>query len=62
MLFNKVFGENEKCVSYFYLKTKGNFWLTQYSMVPTVSNRVAHIWKLLRKVNRKSSHHKKKIL
>ena len=29
-LFNKVLGENEKCVFYFYLKTKGTFWLTQY--------------------------------
>ena len=26
MLFNKVLGENEKCVFYFYLKTKGTFW------------------------------------
>ena len=25
-LFNKVLGENEKCVFYFYLKTKGTFW------------------------------------
>ena len=29
-LFNKVLGENEKCVFYFYLKTEGNFWPTQY--------------------------------
>ena len=29
-LFNKVLGENEKCVYYFYLKTKGTFWPTQY--------------------------------
>ena len=27
-LFNKVLGENEKCV--FYLKTEGSFWPTQY--------------------------------
>ena len=26
MLFNKVLGENEKCVFYFYLKTEGTFW------------------------------------
>ena len=31
MLFNKVLGENEKRVSYFYLKTKGTFWSTQYN-------------------------------
>ena len=30
MLFNKVLGENEKCVFYFYLKTEGTFWPTQY--------------------------------
>ena len=30
ILFNKVLGENENCVFYFYLKTKGNFWPTQY--------------------------------
>ena len=30
MLFNKVLGENEKYVFYFYLKAKGTFWLTQY--------------------------------
>ena len=28
-LFNKVLGENEKCVFYFYLKTEGTFWLAQ---------------------------------
>ena len=28
-LFNKVLGENEKCVFYFYLKTEGTFWPTQ---------------------------------
>ena len=27
---HKVLGENEKCVFYFYLKTKGTFWPTQY--------------------------------
>ena len=27
---NKVLGENEKCVSYFYLKTKAIFWPVQY--------------------------------
>ena len=26
---NKVLGENEECVSYFYLKTEGTFWPTQ---------------------------------
>ena len=30
MLFNKVVGENEKYVLYFYLKTKRTFWATQY--------------------------------
>ena len=30
MLFSKVRGENEKCVFYFYLKTEGTFWPTQY--------------------------------
>ena len=30
MLFNKILGENEKCVFYFYLKAKGTFWPTQY--------------------------------
>ena len=30
MLFNKVIGEDEKCVFYFYLKTKQTFWPTQY--------------------------------
>ena len=29
-LFNKVLVENEKCVFYFYLKTEGTFWPTQY--------------------------------
>ena len=29
MLFNKVLGENEECVFYFYLKTEGSFWPTQ---------------------------------
>ena len=29
-LFDKVVGENEKCVFYFYLKTEGTFWRTQY--------------------------------
>ena len=29
-LFNKVLGENEECVFYFCLKTKGTFWPTQY--------------------------------
>ena len=29
MLFNKVLDENEKCVFYFYLKTKGTFLPTQ---------------------------------
>ena len=28
MLFNKVLGENEKCVFHFYLKTEGTFWPT----------------------------------
>ena len=28
-LFNNVLGENEKCVFYFYLKTKGTSWPTQ---------------------------------
>ena len=32
MLFNKVLGENEKCVFYFYLKTEGTFWLIQYQL------------------------------
>ena len=31
MLFNKVLGESEKCVYYFYLKIKGTFWPTQYN-------------------------------
>ena len=30
MLFNKVLGESVKCVFYFYLKTRGTFWPTQY--------------------------------
>ena len=30
MFFNKVLGENEKCVFYFYFKTEGTFWPTQY--------------------------------
>lgn len=29
-LLNKALGENEKFVFYFYLKTKGQFWSTQY--------------------------------
>ena len=29
-LFNKVLGEKDKCVFYFYLKTEGTFWPTQY--------------------------------
>ena len=29
-LFKNVLGENEKYVFYFYLKTEGTFWLTQY--------------------------------
>ena len=29
-LFNKVPGENEKYVFYFYFKIEGNFWPTQY--------------------------------
>ena len=29
-LFNKVLGENEQCVFYFYIKTEGTFWPTQY--------------------------------
>ena len=29
-LFNKVVVENEKCVLYFYLKTKGTLWETRY--------------------------------
>ena len=28
--FNKVPGENEKYVFYFYFKIEGNFWPTQY--------------------------------
>ena len=28
-LFNKVLGENEKCVFYSYFKAKGTFWPTQ---------------------------------
>ena len=31
-LFNKVLGENEKYVFYFYLKTEGTFWQTQYKV------------------------------
>ena len=31
MLFNKVLGENEKCVFYFYLITEGTFWPNQYN-------------------------------
>ena len=30
VLFNNVLGENEKCVFYFYLKTKGTFWPNKY--------------------------------
>ena len=30
MLFDKVLGENEKCVFYFYLKTEGTLLPTQY--------------------------------
>ena len=29
-VFNIILGENEKCVFYFYLKTEGTFWPTQY--------------------------------
>ena len=29
-LFNKVLSENEKCIFYFSLKTKGTLWPTQY--------------------------------
>ena len=29
-LFNEVPGENKNCVFYFYLKTEGIFWPTQY--------------------------------
>ena len=29
-IVNKVLGENEKCVFYSWLKTKGTFWPTQY--------------------------------
>ena len=28
--YNKVLGENEKCVFYYYLKTEDTFWPTQY--------------------------------
>ena len=31
-LFNKVLGENEKYIFYFYLKTKGTFCLTQLKL------------------------------
>ena len=31
-LFNRVLGENEKCVFYFYLKTEGTFWPNQYNL------------------------------
>ena len=34
MLFNKALDANEKCVFYFYLKTKGTFWPTQYISSP----------------------------
>ena len=30
ILVNKILGENEKSAFYFYLKTKGIFWPTQY--------------------------------
>ena len=30
ILVNKILGENEKSAFYFYLKTKGTFWPTQY--------------------------------
>ena len=33
VLFNKVLGENENCVFYFYLKTEGTFWPTQYKQI-----------------------------
>ena len=37
MLFNKVLGENEKRVFYFYLKTEGTFWPTQYDIKYVIS-------------------------
>ena len=33
VVYNKVLGENEKCVFYFYLKTEGIFWPTQLYIV-----------------------------
>ena len=35
MLFNKVLGENENSVFYFYLKTEGTFWPSQYTHTHT---------------------------
>ena len=44
-LFNKVLGENEKCVFYFYLKAEGTFWSTQYD--PRETWKVFVHWDLL---------------
>ena len=41
MLFNKVLGEIEKCVFYFYLKTEGTFWPAQYLKV-LISTSLTH--------------------
>ena len=38
-LFNKVLGENEEYVFYFYLKTEGTFWPTQYLKVHLCHNK-----------------------
>ena len=39
-LFNKVIGENDKCVFYFYLKNEGTFWPAQYhSMIMFVKEK-----------------------
>jgi len=36
MSSNKVLEENEKSVFYFYFKTKGTFWPTQYNAKGTI--------------------------
>ena len=45
-LFNKVLGENEECVSYFYSNTEGTFWPTQYlplNLLPSL-NDIEHLF------------------
>ena len=43
-LFNKVLGENEKCVFYSYFKAKGTFWPTQCRQLAGRGGSEFHVW------------------